>query len=99
MHTVVNHLPMRPDADWKDIAAKFGAFAEKTRAAHPGMKAALLTRSAEKDEAVFIGVYADMATLEHVSSQVAAPWFAENIRIYLNGPVARTVGNVIAGGL
>ena len=39
------------------------------------------------------------ATAEHVSANVAAPWFAENIRPYLAGPAQRSVGEVIAGEL
>jgi hypothetical protein len=96
MHAVVNHLPIRPDADWDAIAAKFSAFAESTARSFPQLKTAVLTRAGES-EAIFIGVYADRETAEHVSSQVAAPWFAENIRQYLAGPANRSSGPVIAG--
>jgi hypothetical protein len=35
--------------------------------------------------------------MKHVSSNVAAPWFADNIRPYLSGPVSRSAAAVIAG--
>ncbi len=96
MHAVVNHLPIRPDADWSDIAAKFAAFADGVRRDFPKMKTAVLMK-AGTGEAIFIGVYEDRETAEHVSSNVAAPWFAQNIRPYLGGPAARSAGEVIAG--
>jgi len=96
MHAVVNHLPIRPDADWPDITRKFAAFAEGVKRDFPAMKSGVLMRAGE-NEAIFIGVYDDTATAEHVSSKVAAPWFGENIRPYLAGPADRSSGEVIAG--
>ena len=96
MYAVVNHLPVRPDADWADIAAKFQAFADGVAANFPQMRTAALTRVSDS-EMIFVGVYADQATADHVSSNVAAPWFAENIRKYLAGPANRSAGTVIAG--
>jgi quinol monooxygenase YgiN len=98
MHIVVNHLPIKPDADWNDIASKFEKFAKETRATYTQMKVAMLSKASE-GEAIFVGIYADMETLDHVSKNVAAPWFAENIRQYLAGPAARTVANGIAGSV
>lgn len=96
MYAVVNHLPIRPDADWQDIRRKFGKFAEATRKDYPKLKVAVLLKPSET-EAIFVGVYDDQATAEHVSANVAAPWFAENIRPYLAGAAQRSVGEVIAG--
>jgi hypothetical protein len=96
MYAVVNHLPVRPDADWAAIAAKFSAFAEGTGKAYPKLRTAVLTRVSDT-EMIFTGVYEDEATAQHVSSNVAAPWFAENIRMYLAGPANRSAGTVIAG--
>ena len=62
----------------------------------PFEDAALLLRAGEEEAIVIVG-YADLATLKDVSSNVAAPWFAENIRPYLSGPAARSVGEVLAG--
>lgn len=96
MHAVVNHLPIRPDADWADIAAKFETFAAGVKRDFPQMKTAVLLR-VSNTEAIFVGVYADLETMVHVSSNVAAPWFAANIRPYLGGPAARSAGEVIGG--
>lgn len=96
MHVVVNHLPIRPDADWSEIAAKFDAFAAGLRPQFPSVHSALVTRAGPA-EAIVIVIYHDKETMDHVSSKVAAPWFAENIRPYLAAPVARSTSEVIAG--
>jgi hypothetical protein len=96
MHAVVNHLPIKPDADWAEMAAKFEAFAAGVRKDHPRLLTALLTKVSDA-EAIFIGLYDDEETMKHVSSNVAAPWFADNIRPYLSGPVSRSAAAVIAG--
>jgi hypothetical protein len=96
MYAVVNHLPLKPDADWQDIATRFAKFAAATRKEYPKLKVAVVLRASDT-EAIFVGVYEDRATAEHVSSNVAAPWFAENIRPYLAAAAQRSVGEVIAG--
>jgi hypothetical protein len=96
MHTVVNHLPIKPDADWQRIAELFGAFADGVKAKYPGMVVALLHKASDA-EAVFVGVYSDPETMQDVSANVAGPWFAENIRPYLAGPANRTACVSIAG--
>lgn len=96
MHFVVNHLPIRADADWAEMARRFGDFAAGLKVSRPGVTSALLLRAGEEEAIVIVG-YADLATLKDVSSNVAAPWFAENIRPYLSGPAARSVGEVLAG--
>ncbi len=96
MHAVVNHLPIRPDADWTDIASKFDGFAASVKHDFPQMKTAVLLKVSDT-EAIFVGVYADLETMQHVSTNVAAPWFAQNIRPYLAGPAARSAGEVIGG--
>src|SRR5690242_19287273 len=96
MYAVVNHLPIRPDADWEDIAAKFAKFSAATSKEYPKLKVAVVMKASET-EAIFLGVYDDQATAEHVSANVASPWFAENIRPYLAGAAQRLVGEVISG--
>lgn len=98
MHAVVNHLPFKPDADWGDIARKFEAFAKDVRARFPAMNTAVLTKVSDT-EGIFIGIYDDPETMQTVSSTVAAPWFAENIRPYLAGQVNRSSGIVVAGSV
>jgi hypothetical protein len=96
MFAVVNHLPFKDDVDWSVVAAKFNAFVEKIKPDHPQLRTAVIVRAGPA-EAIFIGLYGDKETMEHVSSKVAAPWFADNIRQYLAGPAARSVGEIIAG--
>jgi len=96
MYAVVNHLPIKPDADWGDIATKFAKFSAATSREYPKLKVAVLMKTSET-EAIFLGVYDDKATAEHVSANVATPWFAENIRPYLSGAAQRAVGEVISG--
>ena len=98
MHAVVNHLPFKPDADWADIAEKFEAFARDVRQKFPAMNTAVLTKVSDT-EGIFIGIYDDAETMQHVSSNVAGPWFAENIRKYLAGQANRTSGVVVAGSV
>jgi hypothetical protein len=96
MHTVVNHLPIKPGADWAEIARLFGGFADGVKAKYEGMVVALLHKVSDT-EALFVGVYTDPATMQEVSSNVAAPWFAEHIRPFLAGPANRSSGESIAG--
>jgi hypothetical protein len=98
MYAVVNHLPMKEDADWQAIAGRFERFASDIRRDYPKLKSAVLMRAGDR-EAIFMGVYEDQATAEHVSSNVAAPWFAENIRQFLAGPAQRSAGPVIGGSV
>jgi hypothetical protein len=96
MFAVVNHLPIREDADWSEISRRFNDFANGIKPSYPALRTAVVVKVGP-GEAVFIGLYDDRATMEHVSANVAAPWFAENIRPFLSGPTARSVGEVIAG--
>jgi len=47
-------------------------------------------------ETVSLTFFASREALDEVSSKVAGPWFAENVRPHLAGPVERTVGEVVA---
>ena len=96
MHAVVNHLPIRADANWSELAARFDAFEAATRRAHPELLSTSLIRASDT-EAILVIVYRDRQSLDEISKAVAAPWFAENVRPYLSGPVSRSVGEIIAG--
>lgn len=98
MYTVVNHLPMRAGIDWAELVGKFKSFFGETGRAYPKLRSALLTKVSDT-EAIFLGIYDDEETMKHVSSNVAAPWFAENIRPYLSGATNRSAGEVIASYL
>ncbi len=96
MHTVVNHLPIKADADWTEMTGKFDQFIAEVRPAYPAIRTAQLLK-VDDTEAILVITFADAATTRDFSANVAAPWFAENIRPYLSGPVARSVGEMIAG--
>jgi len=96
MHAIVNHLPMRDGADWADIAAKFDRFASEMRAAHPEFKSAIALK-VDEHESILVVTYTDRESLDRLSKEVAGPWFAQNIRPYLAGPVSRSVGEIVAG--
>ena len=96
MHAVVNHLPIKPDADWETLAAKVDAF--NAGIARSDFRGISLIRAGD-GEAIVLVLFATRAALDDVSHNVAGPWFAENIRPYLAGPVSRSVGEVIAGAL
>ena len=44
---------------------------------------------------MLLAFYANREVLDEVSSKIAGPWFAENVRPYLAGPVSRSVGEVV----
>ncbi len=46
-------------------------------------------------EAIFLVFFTTREALDELSSEVAAPWFAEHVRPYLAGPVQRSVGEVV----
>jgi hypothetical protein len=66
MHTVVNHLPIRPDTDWSEMAARFEAFAADPRGSHPKVRGAQLLKAGDT-EAILVIVFEDQATMQHVS--------------------------------
>ncbi len=96
MHAVINRLPIRPDADWNALAAKIDAF--NASVTHPEFRGLTLIRTGA-DEAIVLVLFESRAALDAVSRDIAAPWFAENIRPYLSGPASRSVGDVVAGAL
>jgi hypothetical protein len=96
MHAVVNHLPIKPDTDWTAFAQKVDAF--EAMVDHPDFRGLSMIRVGD-DAAILLVLFASRAALDDVSRNIAAPWFAENVRPYLSGPVNRSVGEIVAGGL
>lgn len=96
MHVVVNHLPIKPDADWDDMARRFDRFGDRVRAAHPEVLGMQVVRASAAEAILLIG-FANAASMADFSSTVAAPWFAEHIRPFLAGPADRKTGEVVAG--
>ncbi len=96
MHAVINHLPIRPDADWTEIARRFDSLAADTLPDHPEVLAMQVVK-AGPEEAILVISFADAAAMAAFSSKVAAPWFAEHIRPFLAGPADRRTGEVVSG--
>ena len=96
MHAVVNHLPIKSDSDWSALTAKVDAF--NAMIDHLDFRGLSMIR-AGNDTAIFLILFASRAALDDISHNVAAPWFAENVRPFLAGPVSRSVGEIIAGTL
>ena len=44
---------------------------------------------------VMLAFYSNRELLDSISNKIAGPWFGENVRSYLAGPVNRLVGEVI----
>jgi len=98
MHVVINRLPIKPDADWAELGHRIEAFDVIASAASPDYLGISLIRNSDEEATLFVQ-FANRAELDRVSRDVAAPWFAENIRPFLAGAVNRTVGEVVAGRL
>jgi hypothetical protein len=94
MYAVVNRLPITANADWTAICGKVDAF--NALIDHPDFRGLSLIRAGENEAIVFV-LFATKPALEVISRDVAAPWFAENMRPYLAGPANRTVGEIVAG--
>ena len=95
MHAVINHLPLHKTTDWPALAHMFAAFEQKTRTQHPAFRGVTLIRIGD-DHAVLVVTFDTREALD-VSKNVAAPWFAENVRPLLAGAVSRSVVEVVAG--
>jgi hypothetical protein len=96
MYAVINRLPIKPDADWATLNGKVNAF--NASIADSDFRGLSLIRAGD-NEAIFLVLFTTRPALEEISRDVAAPWFAENMRPYLAGPVSRSVGEVVAGAL
>lgn len=48
-------------------------------------------------QAIFLVLFDDRESLDDISRNFAAPWFAEHVRPLLAGPVNRQVGKMVAG--
>jgi hypothetical protein len=96
MHAVVNHMPIKEGTNWAEIAERINGFAATITSQYPKVHSTLVVKVSDS-EAIFIALFDDKETMETFSSKVAGPWFAENIRPYLAGPVSRSVGEVVAG--
>jgi len=96
MHAVVNHLPIKPDTDWAALATKIDAF--NASVTHPDFRGISMIRAGDND-AILLVLFATRPALDDISRNVAAPWFADNMRPYLSSAVSRSVGEIMAGPL
>jgi hypothetical protein len=96
MHAIVNHLQIRPDADWSELAGKFDAFNKAID--HPDFGGGCLIRTDDR-QGIILVLYKTREALDEISKNVAAPWFAEHIRPFMAGPVSRSIGEIVGGAL
>jgi hypothetical protein len=94
MHAVVNHLPIRPDADWSEIVRRFEGLAAVLLPGQPEVLGLQVVR-AGPEEAILVITFTDAAALADFSSNTAVPWFTEQIRPFLAGPADRKTGEVV----
>ncbi len=96
MQAVINRLPIKPDADWGALAGKVDEF--NALIDDPDFRGASLVRIGN-GAAIVLVLFASGEALARLSREVAAPWFADNIRPYLSGAPERLVGEIVAGAL
>jgi hypothetical protein len=96
MRAVVNHLPLQKTSDWAVLARLFEAFEARLRAQYPTFRGGTLIRAGDEAGILVVSFY-NRETLDTISKNVAAPWFAEQVRLLLAGAVSRSVGEVVAG--
>src|SRR5262249_49332033 len=96
MHAVVNHPPLKDGTDWVGLARKFDDF--NATIAHPDFRGLSIIRATDT-EAILLVLFETRAALADVTRNIAMPWFAENVRPYLAGPVSRHVGEIAGGAL
>ena len=98
MHIIITRLPLKPDCDWGEIARKIETVGELGRANSAEFRGVSLVRGSP-EEAILLVQFDGRDELDRFSREVAGPWFAENMRQYLAGPVNRTVGEIVTGHL
>lgn len=96
MHTIVNHLPIKPGTNWDELAAKIDGFLQTDGKACAAIRTIQFLKAGD-EEAIFVITFDDLASLNDFSANVAGPWFAANLRSYLAGPAERTVAELVTG--
>lgn len=98
MHVVINQLTLKESTDWKDLEAKVDQFQAQVLKDHAACRSLSLVRVSDS-KAVFLVFFDNRTALNDISKNIAAPWFAENVRPYLAEPVERSVGEIVAGSM
>lgn len=96
MYTLVNHLPIKQDADWSQMTRIFDGWCRSAQADHPEVKLIQLVQMGD-DAATLIASFESETAMINFSSNVAGPWFAANFREFLSGPADRRTGECLAG--
>jgi len=98
MHIVVNRFTLAAGADWPKLEAAVDTFQVRVSAQRPEFRGVSLVREGG-NEAIFLVLVDDLESLNEISRNIAAPWFAEHFKPYLAAPVDRHVGEIVAGAL
>ncbi len=96
MHIVVNRFTFIAGADWSKLQEAVDEFQAQVSAQRPEFHGVSLVREGEND-AIFLVLFDDLESLNDISRNIAAPWFAEHFKPLLAGPVDRHVGEIVAG--
>jgi len=93
MHAVVNKLTLGRPFDNELLQKIDSAFYPLVRTVQGFIDMRVVGVS---DAEAIILVFFDSQEALEKGSELAAPWFAENIRPYLGGPVQRSTGEIIS---
>ena len=93
MHAVINKLTLGKPID-DALVQKFENDLAPLMRDKPGFVDMRLVVVSDT-EAIAVVHFTTREALDDLSKNVAAPWFAENVRPYLAGPVQRSVGSVV----
>lgn len=94
MHAIVTKLKLGKPLDDEVMRKMEHEFFPRAKASNPGFLGAKVVRVSDT-ELILVAFYTTREVLDEVSSKIAGPWFAENVRPHLAGPVERSVGEVI----
>jgi hypothetical protein len=92
MHVIVNKLTLGKPIDAELLRKVEDDFCPLVRKVQGFVDLQLV--SVSDSEAIVLAFFATREALDEVSSTIAGPWFAANVRPYLAGPVQRSVGEV-----
>ncbi len=95
MHTIITRLTLTKPLDAQLLRRIETEVFTRAKEVDAGFLGAQIVQVSDT-ETVMLVFFASREALDEVSSKVAGPWFAENVRPYLAGPVQRSVGEVVA---
>jgi hypothetical protein len=96
MHIVVNNFLLKENIDWHALQSTVDQFQIQLAKTRSDFRGVSLVR-VNDTKAIFVVLFDTREALDDISSNIAAPWFAEHVRPYLAGPVDRQVGEIVAG--